>query len=334
VNVNRLRSMGFRFAQKLEVMKILEFNTHFPSEESCKQKFIEYRLKQGIRCKKCKGTDHYWKRKREQWECKKCAYRTTVKSGTVMENSKLPFKYWFVAMHLMTSTKKSFSAKAIQNELNHNRYQPIWEMMHKIRSVMGLRDNEYTLKDKIELDEGFFETVSPKATQDENQKRGRGSQKQTMVMVMTESKEVNDEEDLKKKYNCNKRLRFIKMKVAKGGFKSEIFTQKVSQYVDKQTTIVADGSTSYTGLKKDFDLQSQATTPKEASKMLPWVHTTIANAKRLLLDVHHRIDSDFLENYLNEFVFKLNRRYFENIFDRVLVAAVSYKWNYLGETYG
>jgi len=43
-------------------------------------------------------------------------------------------------------------------------------MMHKISSVMGLRDNEYTLKDKIELDEGFFETVTPKSTQDETQK--------------------------------------------------------------------------------------------------------------------------------------------------------------------
>ncbi|MFT6747482.1 MAG: hypothetical protein ACJAZ2_001835, partial [Glaciecola sp.] len=31
---------------------------------------------------------------REQWECKKCHYRTSLKSGTVMENSKLPYHYW------------------------------------------------------------------------------------------------------------------------------------------------------------------------------------------------------------------------------------------------
>ena len=54
------------------------------------------------------------------------------------------------------------------------------------------------------------------------------------------------------------------------------------------------------------------------------------NAKRLLLDVHHRIDDDFLQNYLNEFCYKFNRRYFENQFDRLMVAAVSYQWDYLG----
>jgi hypothetical protein len=54
----------------------------------------------------------------------------------------------------------------------------------------------------------------------------------------------------------------------------------------------------------------------------------------MLLDVHHRIDSDFLQNYLNAFVYKLNRRYFDNLFERLLVAAVSYRWNYFGERNG
>jgi hypothetical protein len=51
--------------------------------------------------------------KREQWECKECGFRTTIKSGTVMENNKLSFQYWFVTMHLLSCTKKSFSAKEI-----------------------------------------------------------------------------------------------------------------------------------------------------------------------------------------------------------------------------
>jgi hypothetical protein len=43
----------------------------------------------------------------------------------VMQSSKLPFQYWFIAMHLMSSTKKSFSAKEVQRQLGHKRYQPI-----------------------------------------------------------------------------------------------------------------------------------------------------------------------------------------------------------------
>jgi hypothetical protein len=80
-------------------------------------------------------------------------------------------------MYLLTATKKSFSAKEIQRQLGHNRYQPIWEMLHKIRAVMGLRDDEYQISGEIELDEGFYESVSLSPTK-ENKKRGRGSQKQ------------------------------------------------------------------------------------------------------------------------------------------------------------
>ena len=131
----------------------------------------------GIICKKCACTNHYWKQDRWQYECKSCGFRTTLRSGTVMHKSKLSYSYWYIAMHLLTATKKSFSAKEIQRQLGHNRYQPIWEMLHKIRAVMGLRDDEYQISGEIELDEGFYESVSLSPTK-ENKKRGRGSQKQ------------------------------------------------------------------------------------------------------------------------------------------------------------
>ncbi|MEY4935741.1 MAG: hypothetical protein RIS64_2100 [Bacteroidota bacterium] len=74
----------------------------------------------------------------------------------------------------------------------------------------------------------------------------------------------------------------------------------------------------------------QVVEPKKAGKILPWVHIAIANSKRLLLDIYHRIDDDFLQNYLNEFCYKFNRRYMQDkLFDRLIVASVSYRWNQL-----
>jgi len=78
-------------------------------------------------------------------------------------------------------------------------------------------------------------------------------------------------------------------------------------------------------------MDSRVIPKSKFNKILSWTHTTISNAKGLLLDVHHRIDDDFLRNYLNEYCFKFNRRYFDNVFDRLMVAAVSKRWNYLGE---
>jgi len=67
---------------------------------SCKLKFKEFREQAGVVCHRCGGTDHYWKSDKEQWECKACRARITLKSGTVMHKSKLPYRYWFIAMHL------------------------------------------------------------------------------------------------------------------------------------------------------------------------------------------------------------------------------------------
>ena len=309
-------------------MKLLEFSSSFPTESSCKEAFRLQRLSEGVNCKRCNGQAHYWKQKKEQWQCKICKFRTTLKSGTVMEHSKLPYLYWFMAMHLLTSTKKSFSAKEIQLQLSHNRYEPIWAMLHKIRSVMGLRDEEYTLEGEVEIDEGFFETVDINRSYSGKLKRGRGSEKQTIVFVSAESK-VETDLNNSKKYQKKKTFKYIKMKVLNSLRKDEI-TNHVKATIKTGSHLDSDGSNSYNDLNKDYKHTVHIVEKKESSKVLPWVHTSIANAKRLLLDVHHRIDDDFLQNYLNEFCYKLNRRYFDNLFDRLLITAVKYKWKQLG----
>ena len=116
--------------------------------------------------------------------------------------------------------------------------------------------------------------------------------------------------------------------------KKECISGQVTKSVEKNTKIMADKSTSYVDLEKDFEIESKVIPKKDVVKILPWVHTAISNAKRLFLNVHHRTDDDFLQNYLNEFFYKFNRRYFDDLFDRLMIAAVSYRWNYLGEPYG
>ena len=72
-------------------MTLLEFSRRFPTEKSCRIHFKSVRDKQGIVCKKCKHTDHYWLQYKEQYQCKQCSFRTTLRSGTIMEASNMPF---------------------------------------------------------------------------------------------------------------------------------------------------------------------------------------------------------------------------------------------------
>ena len=75
-----------------------------------------------------------------------------------MHYSKLPFRYWFIAMWLIANTKNSYSASEIQRQLGHEYYRPIWTMMQKIRKAMGVINNNIVLNGEVELDECYIST--------------------------------------------------------------------------------------------------------------------------------------------------------------------------------
>ncbi len=312
-------------------MNLLNFVEQFPDESSSKSAFKEYRDKVGVVCPQCGCQEHYWLQGKDAYQCKNCKTRQGLRSHTVMHGSHLPFRYWLIAIHLLTSTKKSFSAVELQRQLGHKRYEPIWLMMHKLRDVMGQRDALYELTDVVELDEGFFTTEIDTEEKEQPLKRGRGSQRKTKVVVMAESKPV---EGQKTKKGKQRKVGHLKMVVV-DNLRADTIDSIAELHIDNQATIDSDDSTSYVNLKDLVKEHRPKVIPKEqVGKLLPWVHIAISNAKRLLLDIHHDIKPEYLQNYLNELCYKFNRRYFgQNLFDRLLIACVTYK-NQFRYSYG
>jgi len=189
-------------------MNLFTFTAHFDSEQACRDHFKSERDKQGVTCKKCSHRSHYWKKDKQVYECKKCRFRTSLRSGTIMENSNLPFLVWYLAMFLMSTTKKGLSAKEMQRQLGLKRYEPVWAMVHKLRKAMGNRDARYTLEGMIEMDEGYF-TVSSSEIEQSKGKRGRGAAGKQNVMVSAESTPLEDLKTGKK----SKQVRYFKAKV-------------------------------------------------------------------------------------------------------------------------
>lgn len=257
------------------------------------------------------------------YECKNCKYRQSLRSNTVMHGSQLPFRYRFVAMHLLTSTGKSFSASELQRQLGHKYYEPIRTLLHKLRLAMGKRDEQYELSGIIELDEGFFSTEIPDDGKNKPVKCGRGSQKKSKVLVMAESVPQEGE---RKKHGKPRSVNHIKVIVIED-LQADTITPVVEQHVCPSSTVDSDASTSYVELKNVVKEHRPKVIPKkEVGKMLPRVHIAISNAKRLLLNTYHDIKPEYLQSYLNEFCYKINRRYFgQNLFDRLMIATVSYK---------
>ena len=213
-------------------MKLIDFCKQFDSEESCEKHLREIREKEGVVCSKCGGKKHYWDKATKSWRCARCSHETTLTAGTVMHGSKLPLMYWFTAMHLITATKKTISAAEMQRQLGHKRYQPIWEMMHKLRSVMGQRDDRYKLSGTIELDEGYFTIANP-LDEGEDLKSGIGSQRQSKVLVMVESEEAENPKKGQKSRKCG----HLKMQVIKD-LKTDTFEEETAKGVEPDSTVV------------------------------------------------------------------------------------------------
>lgn len=305
---------------------MVEFFTSYPDEASCKAFFKDRREANGLVCGGCGSSDHYWIEKETRWKCKKCGRSTSLKTGTVMEHSNLGYKMWLWCLFLMSLTKKGFSALEMQRLTGHSRYEPVWLMMHKVRISMGHRDDSHTLDGYIEMDEGFFEGHRKKAGTDIGSKPVKELDRQVKAIVAVSTTPVAAAEQ--KEHRPQTQAGFVKMNVVSSLCSTEAVCE-AKKMIQKSAAVVTDGRRCYKGLKDICAAHEEIIVKdkKEVSKVFPWVHTAISNAKKKLLGLHHQVKDDYMQNYLNEFCYKFNRRHFgQKLFDRLLVATLSNAW--------
>ena len=106
---------------------------------------------------------------------------------------------------------------------------------------------------------------------------------------------------------------------------SETINETVGKGVSNSATALTDGHGGYNKLEEELESVTQVVAKgAESCKVFPWVHICISNAKRWLLAINHAVSMDYIQNYLNEFVYNFNRKYMKDIlFERLLIASVS-----------
>ncbi|PAM91551.1 hypothetical protein B4N84_27480 [Flavobacterium sp. IR1] len=140
-------------------MELREFFEKYPDEATCIEEFKNKRLTNGLLCKKCGHDEHSFRKIDLKFQCKRCQNRISLRSGTVMQNSNLPIKYWMICIEIMTLSRKKISVLKLQYLLGHKRYEPIWLMVQKIKLVMRKRDEKYTLRAYSEFDSEFLKEL-------------------------------------------------------------------------------------------------------------------------------------------------------------------------------
>ncbi len=269
---------------------VLEFQRQFPDEAACAAWLAAARWPDGFRCPVC-GHDHAWNLDTKAWtsECAKCRRQTSVTAGTVMHGSKLPLTVWFWAAYLMATHSNGISARQMWRQLGLGSYKSAWLLCAKLRRAM-VNPARTLLSGLVEIDE----TQISYRTKDDPVAGGGGRSPDGKMQVVV-AVEVTD--------NAPGRLRLGVIDDAS----SASLHPFIKASVAPGATLKTDGWSAYPGVP-GYKHDPHVVGKMAAHIVLPWVHRVVSNLKTWGLGVYHGLRRKHLQSYLDEFVFRFNRR--------------------------
>ena len=285
-----------------QILSFFEYQEQFSDEEDCFKYLFRLRWPNGFVCPKCGGSEYYMIYKHKRFQCKQCRHQTSVTAGTVFHRSHQPLRILFMAVYLIATSKKGLSAMELRRKLGINGYKTAWLLMQKIRTAMA-SSGKFLLTRMVEIDETYIggHREGP---------RGRGAKDKTLVAIAVETNGSTMGRAYLKTINS---LTMTELE------------QFVKDHVARATKVSTDGHKSYGSLNNDY-VHIPVKNSKACSKsdVLPKVHIVVANLKMWLRGTYNCLPAKHLQRYLDEFVFRFNRRWnLENIFDKLLVRCVN-----------
>ena len=264
----------------------MDFEKQFSTEEACLSYLERIRWPAGFRCPACQCAKA-WRTKRDTFFCANCKRQTSVTAGTVFGGSRKPLRIWFRAIWLMVSEKHGISALGVRRQLGLNWYETAWRMLRKLRQAM-VRPDRDSLLGEVEVDETLV--GGPQAG-----RRGRDIEGKSLVVIAAER-------------NGDKTGRIRMQRIVNAG--GSTLDGFVKNNIQKGAMVITDGWKGYLGVSKlGYRHQQIKGESVGIQELLPRVHRVAALLKRWLLGTHHgRIEKAYLDDYLNEFTFRFNRR--------------------------
>lgn len=311
---------------------LLEFQQRFPDEAACARHLFTTRWPDGFFvCPACAGTQAYLLKSRAYtYECVACGRQTSVTAGTVMHRTKLSLTIWFWAAHLMATHSNGMSAQQLKGQLGLS-YSTAWLLAQKLRRSM-VDPNRDPLEGVVEVDQ----TEMPLRTDD-----GPYSPLKTGKIIVLGAVEVIDRttgkaqrlKALGRKYLDTLSGR-IRLAAIPSNHADHIHTF-IKANVAPGATLITDGHASYLGLA-EYRHDPRVVGNMAAHIPLKWIHRVFALLKRWSLGTYHGLRRRHLDTYLNEFVFRYNRRFYRHVsFETILGLATNHSpvsyWSITGQ---
>ena len=290
-----------------------QFLDWFHSEDACRTYLEDLRWPTGFICTKCGASGSAKRSSRGRWVCRDCKHQSTVTAGTIFDKTRTDIRVWFAAIWYVTNQKHGVSALGLQRVLGLGSYETAWTMLHRLRRAM-VRPSRELLAGDVEVDETYLAL-----TERGKPKSSIGKKSNTPKVLVAIAVEI-----LQPKGFGRIRVR----RIDKADIKN--LTPFIHDSVHTGASIHTDGSMVYKKLKdRGYDHRQTVHLGSviQAHDSMPGVHRVAALLQRWLLGTHHgAIQPKQLDYYLDEFVFRFNRRTSKSrglLFYRLLQQAVT-----------
>lgn len=304
-------------------LSLRKFFTQFGSEEQCNNALFHWRWPSGFKCPKCGHLKYCQLKNRKLFQCSKCRYQSSLTSGTIFANTKLPLSVWFLAIYFVTQSKKSISALSLMRTIGVS-YNSAHLMKHKIQQVMKERDDSQPLSSFVQVDDAYWGGKKRDGV------RGRGATgKIPFVAAVCSNAEGHP-----------LRIRFSQIQ----SFSKENIKLWAKKHLLSSCAVTSDGLRCFlafdeTGLCHKAILTGGG---PESVKIpdFRWINTILGNVKRFFHGIYHSLSKKHFSKYLAEFCYRFNRRfYLAEMIPRFMSAAVmtpprTQRFLRLAETHG
>jgi transposase-like protein len=269
----------------------LQFIKSFKTDEDCIKYILSLKFEDGWTCLEC-GSENYCLKSRRRIKCMDCGYEESFISDTAMRKTRKPLNEWFWAIYNLATNKSGMSAMELYRQLDFGSYQTAWTWLQKIRMAM-VNPERKKLEGKIEIDETYLFKGAKGRALDEGLKlliicavEKRKSKKGKLISGRARLKNIPSANRI----NINN---FVK------------------SHIKKKSTLYTDGWRGYTDLKKIGykHIVKVIEDKKLVGREFPLVHRVFANLKAWVKGTHRFISQKHIQNYLNEFTFRYNRRH-------------------------
>lgn len=267
-----------------EKFTIKDFNKMYPDDNACLDEIFNNRYSHLKSCPSCKKEARFHKlQNRKVYSCQYCGYQISPLADTIFHKSSTSLKDWFYSLYLFSVSKNGVSAKELERQLGVT-YKTAWRIAKQIRLLF--KQNKDLLSNIIEIDETYIGGKH-------KGKRGRGSENKTPVMGLAQRKGN------------------IKAKVVSN---TNSFTVQsiIKNDVEFGSNIMTDEYRSYHIVKKmGFNHQTVSHVKEQWANGIAHTNTIEgfwSQLKRSINGTYHCVSPKYLQNYVDEFVYRYNSR--------------------------